>query len=176
MSETLNMTKTSELILQEGEELLITGSPVRALQWVLFLKSTLVLLCTVVGFTLLPFVLWAVVQQVQWHRWWLTNRRIVVRTGVIGWELRSIPLNRISDVSLSSSWLDRMFGIQHLTIRDMTGSSPQSSFSSRMLGVPDAYGVQQALLAKVATSETRSQPDQLQRIVTLLEKMCDEAA
>lgn len=170
MMEQVLITKTSKLILQEGEKLLLTGTPVPELRWVLMGWNVITSVLSVVLLPFLPFLLWGASQQIQWHRWWLTDRRIVIRTGLIGWKLRSIPLNRISDVSLESSWLDRIFGVQNLTIRDMTGVASQASYP-RMLGVPNAHAVQQALLSEVSCNGVSNESNPLARIVDLLESM-----
>lgn len=65
---------------------------------------------------------WVVAKQRwHWHRWWLTDKRLVVRQGVIGYQLKSVPLDRIVDVTLKASWWDRLWGLQHIQVRDMTG-------------------------------------------------------
>jgi uncharacterized membrane protein YdbT with pleckstrin-like domain len=164
------ITKKSELILQEGESLLLAGTPITELRWVLMGWSVFYAVITIIGLPFLPFIPWAVGQRMQWHRWWLTDRRIVIQTGLIGWQIRSIPLNRISDISLESSWLDRIFGVQNLTIRDMTGVTDSTSYP-RMLGVPNAHAVQQALLSEVSKSSVSDESSHLDRIVDLLESM-----
>jgi hypothetical protein len=41
-------------------------------------------------------------------------------------------LERIVDVTLRASWADRLLGLQHIDVRDMTG---EASFDSRSTGL-----------------------------------------
>lgn len=56
-----------------------------------------------------------------WHRWWLTDRRLIVRHGFVGHRTQTVPLNRVVDVTIKVSWLDRLFGLSHLYVRSMAG-------------------------------------------------------
>jgi uncharacterized membrane protein YdbT with pleckstrin-like domain len=61
-------------------------------------------------FTLWPYLRW------QTTRYVLTNRRVVIRTGVFGRSGRDIPLTRVNDVSFRHSLLERMLRCGTLTI------------------------------------------------------------
>lgn len=83
-----------------------------------------------------------------WHRWWLTDQRLVVRHGMVGYQVQSVPLDRIVDVTLRASWLDRLFGLEHITVRDMTGevSSSAMSVGLNLFAVENAEAVADAII------------------------------
>jgi len=72
----------------------------------------------VVAVALLLLLRWSVWRFLQWvtTRYVLTNRRVVIRTGVLSRAGRDIPLTRVNDVSFRHSVIDRMLGCGTLTI------------------------------------------------------------
>jgi len=109
------------LRLFDGETILASGRAQPQLAWRRMLDVTFLFACSVVLVPTLPLAWWAAHQAVQQHRWWLTDRRLVVSNGVIGRTVRSVPLERVVDVTVTSSWWDRLWGFEHVTVRDMTG-------------------------------------------------------
>ena len=63
--------------------------------------------------------------------YWITNQRVVVKKGLIGYSLSSIPLERVSDVVISRSFLERIFGFASLHVQSLAG---QFSYNSRRFG------------------------------------------
>ena len=57
------------------------------------------------------------------HQFYVTNGRIIVTDGLIGYQTRSVPFERVSDVGASCSILERWVGVRKLTIRDTTGEA-----------------------------------------------------
>jgi membrane protein YdbS with pleckstrin-like domain len=53
--------------------------------------------------------------------YWLTDKRIIVKKGFIGYSINSIPLERISDVMISRSLVERIFGFGSLHIQSLAG-------------------------------------------------------
>lgn len=82
------------------------GSARTPLRWAVIALAALVLL----RFTLWPFLRW------QTTRYVLTNRRVVIRTGVFGRSGRDIPLTRVNDVSFQHTLFERMLRCGTLTI------------------------------------------------------------
>lgn len=72
----------------------------------------------IVAIALLVLARWSVWPFLQWvtTRYVLTNRRVVIRTGVLSRAGRDIPLTRVNDVSFRHSLVDRMLGCGTLTI------------------------------------------------------------
>lgn len=60
--------------------------------------------------TLVPVVRWATSQYV------LTNRRIIVRTGIVARQGRDMPLSRVNDVHFSYTVLERLLGCGTLVV------------------------------------------------------------
>jgi uncharacterized membrane protein YdbT with pleckstrin-like domain len=139
--------------------------------WSHSVGTALILLASVVTAPLVVFVPAMVRRWLGWHAWWLTNQRLVVRTGFIGWRLQSVPLDRIVDVTLHASWWARLWGIEHIKVRDMTGEVGASGTSPnlRLLAVPNAQDVAELLL----TSAPRIDGDreEMSEVVDLLKTL-----
>jgi uncharacterized membrane protein YdbT with pleckstrin-like domain len=65
-------------------------------------------------------VLWVVRPAVAWATttYTFTNRRFIKRSGLIGKQGRTIPLNRISGVDFEFGMIDRIFGCGTLVVSD----------------------------------------------------------
>ncbi len=112
------------LSLMQGEEVLMEGRPqVGPLQRYLMLTTAMVLFFTLFGLLGLPLAYFIIKAYVNKHRYWLTNSRVVVTTGIIGYRARSIPLERVSDVAISCDWLEKLLGMRTVVVRDMTGEA-----------------------------------------------------
>ena len=142
-----------------------------SLTWIELTAATLTLSALLVG------VAWGLNgMRWSWHRWWLTDQRLVVRTGFIGYQLRSVPLDRIVDVTLQASWWDRLWGLQHVQIRDMNSevSSGTSRPGLRLIAVPEAEAVTDAILN--ACPALGSETDRMDEVVVLLGALVDKAS
>jgi uncharacterized membrane protein YdbT with pleckstrin-like domain len=78
---------------------------------------------------------------VPWLRWWtttytLTNRRLITRRGILNKTGTDLPLNRIHEVSIERSLLDRMLGCGTLDV-----STAAEDGSVVLHDVPDAEQV-----------------------------------
>jgi uncharacterized membrane protein YdbT with pleckstrin-like domain len=82
------------------------GSARTPLRWAIVVVAVLVL----ARFSVWPFLKWLTTRYV------LTNRRVVIRTGVFSRTGRDIPLTRVNDVSFRHSLVDRMLRCGTLTI------------------------------------------------------------
>jgi uncharacterized membrane protein YdbT with pleckstrin-like domain len=69
----------------------------------------------VVALLLLRFSLWPYLKW-QTTRYVLTNRRVIIRTGVFGRQGRDIPLTRVNDVSFHHTFFERALRCGTLTI------------------------------------------------------------
>ncbi len=164
------------LRLQDGETLILEGSPAPQMLPASVVGQSLFIGLTVVCIPLLPIIPWAVRRSLGWHRWWLTDRRLVVRTGFIGWTLRSVPLDRIVDVTTRATWWDRIWGLEHINVRDMTGEVGTGGVSSglSLMGVTDARDVAEQILSATPRALTRT--NDLAQVTKLLERIVDRAA
>ena len=168
-----------ELQLLPGETLIREGRPSAVLRLKLLATNTLVGALTVLMIPFLPALWWAVLRSVAVHRYWLTDRRLVVRTGVIGYQMRSIPLSRIVDVSVKTSWLDQLLGLTHIDVRDMTGESGGDGLSRgvQLFGVdrPDLW-VEELLGRSGGPLDGDRDATQLDTMVGLLQELVAKAA
>jgi len=135
------------LSLMEGEEVLMAGRPQAApLQRYLMLTTALVMFFTIFGLIGLPLAYFIVKAYVNKHRYWLTNSRVIVTTGIIGYRARSIPLERVSDVAISCDWLEKLLGMRTVVVRDMTG---EAMSGANIRAFDDPSGLQHKILDQV---------------------------
>ncbi|MCK5017045.1 MAG: PH domain-containing protein [Candidatus Peribacteraceae bacterium] len=60
-------------------------------------------------------------RQYNMRYYWITSSRIIAKRGIIGYSINSIPLERISDVLISRSFIEKIFGFGSLHIQTMSG-------------------------------------------------------
>ena len=82
------------------------GSARTPLRWAILAVAVVILL----RWSLWPFLQWLTTRYV------LTNRRVVIRSGVFSRSGRDIPLTRVNDVSFHRSFVERIFGSGTLMI------------------------------------------------------------
>jgi uncharacterized membrane protein YdbT with pleckstrin-like domain len=80
----------------------------------------------------------------------LTNSRIVYRTGVVARRGREIPLDRLNDISVHQSLLERLVGSGRLYL-ESAGAMGQEAF----IGVPECVTVQKAIHQQLTQSQRR---------------------
>jgi len=135
------------IMLMDDEELILNLKPTRA-----FFTYAIVVSClTIVGIPLLPVTLLFVSLAYGKFRYWLTNRRVILGSGVIGFRVRSIPLERISDVALSRTFPELLAGVTSVVIRDMTG---QTETGKSLFAIENAAQVQKQILEEVRRVNT----------------------
>jgi len=77
------------------------------------------------------------------YHYWITNKRIIARRGIIGYATASIPYDRISDVIISKSFLERVVGITSLHIQSLAG---QLGTEGALLAIPSPEKTQETIL------------------------------
>lgn len=91
------------------------------------------------------------------QHYWITNKRVIYKRGLIGYRVTSIPYERISDIIISRSFLERIFGFGSLHVQTLAG---QMTGRSRMgaegvlLAIPDPEGTQE-LIFKLAKEKRK---------------------
>lgn len=80
--------------------------------------------------------------------YWVTNKRILYKRGTLGYKVSSIPLNRISDVILSKTFLERIAGIESIRIQTLAGqiSGGRTGSEGDLAAVPNALELQRLIL------------------------------
>ena len=137
------------LMLMEGEELILEAGPADG-----FITLFVIATCmTVVGIAVAPIAYVCARIAKDKFRYWLTNRRIILSSGFIGYRIRSIPLERVSDVALSNTLLEMLAGIKSIIVRDMTG---EAQTGKSLLAIENASEVQKAILDEVQKVNSQS--------------------
>ena len=150
--------------LQDGEKIVKDIKPLPVLKWYFFITSSLAVLLffgafifipLFIGFLFLPLtiltfflliILYLVANnRYNYQHYWITNKRIMYRRGILGYKISSIPLERISDVIVSRTFIERIFGFGSLHIQSLAG---QVTYGSRigaegsLIAAPDPEGLQ----------------------------------
>jgi uncharacterized membrane protein YdbT with pleckstrin-like domain len=78
----------------------------KVLRWVIFAAAVIIL----VWWSLRPWLFWLTTRYV------VTDRRVLMRSGVLSKSGRDVPLTRVNDVSFKTTLIERLFGSGTLTI------------------------------------------------------------
>lgn len=164
--------------LLDGENIIESITPSFLLRRYLFLKWFLALF--VVAFWIVFFVLamllflgpsliWAILIVVSFlgyvsfvfflanasyykHEYLITNKRIITKRGIIGYQVTSIPLERISDVIISRTFFETLCGISSLHIQSFAGQFTTGSRlggEGQLLAISDPEATQNKILELV---------------------------
>lgn len=131
--------------LMDGEEVIFSLRPYRFVRYAVIAPAI-----TVIAIPFVPIAfLWAVIAERRYH-YWLTNRRVIWCHGFIGYQVRSVPLERIADVVISRTLPELLAGTSSIDIRDMTGQTQDiAGFGAKWIGVCDAPEVQKRILEEI---------------------------
>jgi uncharacterized membrane protein YdbT with pleckstrin-like domain len=103
-----------------------------------------VALAVVVGWSLVPFLRWRTTHFV------VTDRRVLVRTGILARQGRDVPLSRINDITFSHTVLERVLRCGTLVI-ESAGERGQVTLSD----VPKVEDVQRTVYELVESTDDR---------------------
>lgn len=120
----------------------VNGKQAGTLRWAFFIAAALVIMFA----SLLPYLRWVTTHYV------ITNRRVVIRTGVIARQGRDVPLSRVNDVSFRHTVFERLLGCGTLTV-ESAGERGQVELSE----VPHVEEVQRTVY-RLAEAEDRTRP------------------
>jgi len=94
--------------------------------------------------------------------YWITNKRVIAKRGIIGYQIVSIPFERISDIIISRTFLENIVGIASLHVQTLAG---QSSFMiGRGFGNYSLLGSEGQLFGIPNPEETQNKILQLARM------------
>jgi len=84
----------------------------------------------------------------QQRYYWITNKRVIYRRGLLGYKITSIPYERISDVIISRTFFENLFGFGSLQIQTLAGqlSSGVSGSEGDLRALPNPEEAQQLIL------------------------------
>lgn len=151
MKESLQLLKNEKIIWEGKPEPQLQGY--FAVSWSLF--SAFILAATFFGVILIPvgIILSIVMSRMAYQKryYWITNKRIVYKRGVLGYQTSSIPMERVSDVILSRTWLESLFGFGSLQIQTLAGQVSRGSNGSEgdLKALPEPEKVQEMILSQL---------------------------
>jgi len=156
--------------LLEGEKIVEEIKPLPSLKWYFFFQSALVIIFILIWFIWIPFVsprfavlqlfpaiiiivililLWLVAENRYKHQhYWITNKRVICKRGILGYTISSIPYERVSDVIVSRTFLERLFGFGSVHVQSLAGQITHHGrlgAEGSMLAIPDPEGAQQKI-------------------------------
>jgi len=91
------------------------------------------------------------------YHYWVTDKRVVWRHGLIGYSVTSVPLERISDVAVSRTFWEKVCGVGGVVVKEM-GAVPKYGYPywygvgwgfPTMIAVPDPEEMQKQILELV---------------------------
>ncbi len=110
--------------------------------WRLVVAALAVLV--LLAFSLRPFLAWVTTHFV------ITDRRVLVRSGILARSGRDVPLSRINDITFSHSFLERLLGCGTLVV-ESAGERGQVTLTD----VPRVESVQRQLYDLVESTDDR---------------------
>ena len=164
-------------LLQKGEKVVKEIKPLPRLKWYFFLSGGHILTLLIFSFVFL-YVLYGLISTALFETlgvfltsilfvvgifvakliysylryrqeyYWITNKRIIAKRGLLGYRITSIPFERISDITISRNFLERLLGLGSLHIQSLAGQFSYSLFGSEasLLAIPDPEKTQELIL------------------------------
>ena len=90
------------------------------------------------------------------HHYWVTDRRVIWKHGILGYNVTSVPLERISDVAVSRTFIEKVCGVGGLIIKEMAGEvryywfGSSGHFFPTMIAVPNPEDTQRRILELIS--------------------------
>lgn len=137
------------IVLTEGEEVIFAAEPNDRFVWYHVIQAVV----SIVGIPFSPLIGLGALIAKDKYRYWLTNRRVILSSGFLGYTVRSIPLERISDVGLSNTFVEILSGVKSVIVRDMTGEAQSGKW---LLAVDNAPELQAQILEQVQRVNRKS--------------------
>ena len=136
-----------------GEELLLTGEPDRSAMFKVGMLGAVVLGLLSFGVLLyfLPILWFVERRKARFHQHYVTNRRVIVVNGIIGYSIQSVPLNRVSDVTVACGWVERFFEVRNVVVKDI------ASQMVVLQGLKAPFAIQELLLEQVRRQELETE-------------------
>lgn len=164
----------NEFQLQDGEEVIKELKPLSVLKWFFFIRPSMGIITfplfllyiftsmpfsgffTYLGMIIIPVFLVILVimylvanNKYNNQHYWVTNKRILYKRGLFGYTIHSIPLERVSDVIVSRTFWERVFGFGSVHVQSLAG---QVSYGMRnggaegsLMAVDNPEGVQKLI-------------------------------
>ncbi len=117
-----------------------------------------------VTYSLIGLALWIILSFIvaynsyNYQHYWITNKRIIYKRGLIGYSICSIPLERISDVIVSRRFLENLLGFGSVHIQSLAGQfTPGARWGSEgnLLAIPKPEETQKLILKLIQEKRKR---------------------
>ncbi len=112
--------------------------------WVMFICTICVVSIPLIPIVAIVYFAWYRPRYMHFHSLTLTEQTVEVKRGVVFRTQTSIPLDRVTDVSVNQGPLMRFFDIYSITVE--SAGQTQLQGSANMLGVIDPYGFRSAVM------------------------------
>jgi len=158
----MNMEKYFDM--QKGEKIIEDIKPLPVLKWFFFITYSIGFLFFILFFlwfmiffgplflifslfilVILVIIYFVANNKYKYQHYWITTERIIYRRGLIGYTISSIPLERISDVIVSRTFIERIFGFGSILVQSLAGQ----------VSYPQRHGAEGSLLAIPNPEETQ---------------------
>ena len=157
-----------DLNLLPGEEVIYEGRPdvpkltkiKRIRLWLLWL-----IMPYLIPF-LWPITRWGTRKSAERHRFTITNLRVIVTHGLIGYRTTSVPMERITDVTIGCTWVERWIGIRSAAIRDSAGGVQTGTTGTSLQGLSNPEEIQKLILNRVRDVNAFITGQESKKIVT----------
>lgn len=156
--------------LQAGEKILREIKPVPALRSYLFVRWLFFVFLVGIWFIFIPFMIPQLQRGVAAflvialvfllvgliyvlagnaygnQYYWITNKRIVYKRGIFGYRITSIPFESVSDIIISRTLVERIFGFGSLLIESLAGQiSNHNGSEGHLLAVENPEELQEEI-------------------------------
>lgn len=88
-----------------------------------------------------------------YQKYWITNKRLLYKRGTFGYRISSVPLERISDVIVSRTMIERIVGISSVLIESLAG---QVGKEVKLLAIPKPEETQK-LIFKLLSEKRKTE-------------------
>lgn len=114
--------------------------------------EALIIMATIlVGLLVIVFLISFIVAHLRYiqRHYWITNKRIVYKKGFIGYSIASIPYERVSDVIVSRSLLERICGFGSVLVQSLAGqiSTARMGSEAALQGLNNPEEIQQEIFS-----------------------------
>ena len=145
------MEQTYPFVLGPDEKILYDLTPIPAVKAYLTVGIIFIMLVSFLGIVFIPFAPLFAKQTYSQYHYWITNKRVIYKKGFLGYKIKSIPYTRISDVIVSHSFFESLFGISSVNIQTMAGqiSNNVNGAEAALLGVENPEKIAAIILENI---------------------------
>jgi len=128
----------------------LLASPLLAVFVCIFISFFESFVLLVFSILLIPYLFFLLLAYLRYRNesYWITNKRVICKRGLIGYRIISIPLERISDVLVSRNLLERILGFGSVWIESLAG---QAGAEAVFHGLRNPQEIQELILEELGS-------------------------